>query len=255
MKVNGVNVSGYFEQINRNKRKENGSENFFSDNFCKPLSDREDEVKTSTGDAQNGCRVNYSAIKPGINISPVSEIEESSIIPCGVKNISYGECDNIKACIEDGCTYKAKVLEDKAIVYVERKNDDGTTEAFEVNINAVGAAPYNNETDNQIERIAAEAYENYNAGRKPSPEDDFRKGLLEFYGYVQERIENGPPKFMIGSTEMSIKDWDKMMEKIDALLDEIKEELRERVEEQETEEENSKDSEEAVKKLLQEGGV
>ena len=56
------------------------------------------------------------------------------------------------------------------------------------------------------------------------------EALLSFYEFIEDRIKNGPPKYMIGNAEYSIAEWDKLLEDFDDQLDDIREELRERIE-------------------------
>ena len=56
------------------------------------------------------------------------------------------------------------------------------------------------------------------------------EALLEFYAFIEDRIKNGPPKYMIGSSEFSVEEWDKLLEDFDDQLDAIREEMRERIE-------------------------
>lgn len=58
---------------------------------------------------------------------------------------------------------------------------------------------------------------------------DTEKALLEFYEFIEDRIKNGPPKYMIGNTEFSVEEWDKFMEGVDGQIDDIKEETRSRI--------------------------
>ena len=56
------------------------------------------------------------------------------------------------------------------------------------------------------------------------------EALLQFYEFIEDRIKNGPPKYMIGNSEFSVEEWDKLLEDFDDQLDALREELRERIE-------------------------
>lgn len=66
------------------------------------------------------------------------------------------------------------------------------------------------------------------------------EALLQFYNFVEDRVKNGAPKYQIGGSELSIDEWDKLLEKIDINLDDIKDELAERVEKMKESEKDNK---------------
>lgn len=88
----------------------------------------------------------------------------------------------------------------------------------------------------------ANAYEQINnkQGKSSDIQADFQKALLAVQDFVEDRIENGPQKFQIGSTEYSVEEWDKLMEKIDKDIENVKEEQKERFERLEKEREEKK---------------
>lgn len=63
-------------------------------------------------------------------------------------------------------------------------------------------------------------------------ERSWEEAMLDFYNYVEDRIKNGDPKIPIGGSEMSVKEWDKLLEKVDGNLENIREELEERIRKQ-----------------------
>ena len=69
-------------------------------------------------------------------------------------------------------------------------------------------------------------YENNKSNNKFS----FSEEKEKFGAFVKDRIKNGDPKIMIGGAEMSNKEWDKLIEKVDKNLDQVKEEMAERLE-------------------------
>ena len=252
MKVNGFNSSGFLEQIKRNKKNDShGFESSFAGNLAESSVNREIDTRNKAGEIRKENDIRYAAMANGINnVCNVQAFEKNGVRPCDVKNITYEESDNVKACIEGGYVLKAKMCENGETVYVERKDDDGKTEAFEVDINSV-----DKDTEMPIEKMALETYNKSGNGKNDSIEEDLHEALLKFSEYVKDRIENGPPKFSIGSMEMSIEDWDNLIKKVDEIMDEVKEELRERVAKQEQEEEKQVSEDERIKKLLEDGGI
>lgn len=55
-----------------------------------------------------------------------------------------------------------------------------------------------------------------------STKEEYFKALESYRDYVNERIKNGPEKFQIGAMEMSLKEWENLLEKIDKAIEDIK---------------------------------
>lgn len=234
MKVNGINGSEYFDRINRNGKTQNtGSD--FAGNLAESTLSRQGKSENQAEEVKGRCSINYPAMTSGIS---ASGIEKSSIMPCRIENITYQESDNVKICVEDGCVYKAKVYEDRNTIYIEKKSEDGAIEAFEADMGAIDKT-----SENPIELMAAETYEKYKNGKSSSAEENFAAALMEFQQYVKDRIENGPPKFLIGSMEASIEEWNELLENVDEAIDEMKEEMRERVDKLEQSDEEKENQE------------
>lgn len=226
MKVSGVNHTEYYEQISTGRKKqENGTfERELAGNLSESALQQKSETKTT--DSRKDGIISYPGIPSGINVYHVMECDR--VTKCNAKNLSYEESDYVKICIEDGCVYKAKVYEKERMIYVEKKSEDGMVEGFKVSVEQVAE-----KRDNIIEEIAQQTYEKYGLEENKNVEEtDFKAALLKFYEYVEERIENGPHKFAIGNAEMSLEEWNQLIEKVDEELDEIKEEQRERIEKQ-----------------------
>lgn len=240
MKVNGINSSEYFGQISKSKLQERTESNF-AGNLAESALYHQDESKNQVEDLKSERIMHYSAMTAGISAGGVSDIEKSRVTPCTIQNISYDESDYVKICIEDGCVYKAKVFEEQNKIYIEKKYEDGTKEAFEADIESL-----NEDSENPVELMAAETYEKYKSDKSNSIEEDYKAALMKFQEYVKDRIENGPPKFLIGSMAISIEEWDKLLAKVDEAIDDIKEEQRENQE---------KPEEQKEEKLSQEGGI
>lgn len=63
----------------------------------------------------------------------------------------------------------------------------------------------------------------------------FQESMEAFKEKALDQIENGEPTYRIGGSEMSIKEWDKLMNKVDKDIDSIKEEQKKRLEKEEEE--------------------
>ncbi|MDD3368179.1 MAG: hypothetical protein PHP50_04710 [Lachnospiraceae bacterium] len=122
---------------------------------------------------------------------------------------------------------KAKVLsEDGSKVYVEQKNEDGTVNHYRIDLSRISQ-----DTEDPIEQAALQAWNKKNETTENADEElTTEQALLQFYEFIEDRIKNGPPEILTGGNAFSVKDWDRLLEKIDGNLDEIKEELEERIE-------------------------
>lgn len=98
------------------------------------------------------------------------------------------------------------------------------------------------DTDNPIEQMAFETWNKARKSEKSTENIDSKwdEALLQFYNFVEDRVKNGAPKYQIGGSELSIDEWDKLLEKIDVNLDDIKDELAERVEKMKESEKDNK---------------
>lgn len=61
-------------------------------------------------------------------------------------------------------------------------------------------------------------------------EESFQEAMNSYKELVEDRIKNGEPSYQIGGSSMTVKEWDKLITKVDTSIDQIKKELRERVE-------------------------
>lgn len=157
-----------------------------------------------------------------------------STIECSVRHISYEEADNVKVSVENGYTLKAQVSITEHKVYIEKKTEDGSITAYEFN-----PLQIDSDTQNPIEQMAVESWELAQrgfAGETPffqelDSSNDYMDMSIEdamnsFYHFIEDRIKNGDPKYQTGGSEMSVKEWQRLMEYIDDTIDEIREELR-----------------------------
>ncbi len=131
-----------------------------------------------------------------------SENIESVLEKCQVRNISAEDSDNVKIDIFNGRVLKAKVLDDGKTVYVEEKNDDGEVNGYEVDSTKIDKS-----SKDIISQLIAETMEKF-----------------------ENQLKNGEPKYSIGGSEFSIKEWDRLIASVDDTLEDAKEELESRIE-------------------------
>lgn len=85
-------------------------------------------------------------------------------------------------------------------------------------------------TNNALTEGQAQAEEDVASEAGPDYEDlSLEQALQKFYDFVEDRIKNGDPKYPIGATEISVKAWNRLIEKIDAEIDAAKEALRQEI--------------------------
>lgn len=216
MNINKIAQMVYQKQAKTGKPKENGTD--FSKDFLGSLEEKlnNSEAKLSEQKGKNELTSNAASekeylygISSHVAISSVRTVVSKAVYECEVRGISYRESDYVKICIEKGFVYKAQVDKEKETVYVEQKYDNGSVKGYEADPNQI-----DEDAEDELEVFALTAW---------------KKALGEYTDYVQDRIKNGPEKFAIGSTEFSIKEWDKLMEKIDEDIDAIQEEQEERI--------------------------
>lgn len=87
-------------------------------------------------------------------------------------------------------------------------------------VNGIGSQSY-------YEKIPGQKTKNKDSDENIDSKWD--EALLQFNNFVEDRVKNGAPKYQIGSSELSIDEWNKLVEKVDINLDDIKEELEQRV--------------------------
>lgn len=196
----------------------------------------------------------YHSVTSSIKVQQNGMVNARAVVECGARNISYAESDYVKTYVEQGFAFKAKVDITGHYIYVEQKYEDGTVKGYDVDYDKLSE-----DTQNPIEQMALEAWEmakrammgdapfheidpkdmlpNAAAGENEEAEEEkdltdmtVEEALAEFYDFIQDKIKNGPPKYLIGSSEFSVEEWDKLLEGVDGQLDDIREEMRERIE-------------------------
>lgn len=225
--INGIGIGVYQDGISDNKQTK--AEKDFRAAFADSLVCQEEgpcEEKT---------------IRPGtagVNIVARNRVREDSwqealaVKKGTVRYVVFEEGDYSKPCPEDGYLYKTKVDLEKQTVYVEKRREDGTVEAYEVDISRIN----NNPEEQTSEEMAAlmawrRAKEKQERKEEKEAEDPLKKAIFEFSEFVKDRIKNGDIKIPIGGQEFSEKEWKKLLSEIDEALDEIKETAKEEVKE------------------------
>lgn len=245
MNIDRVKQNGYLE-IDRNQNGQAKTAGNFKNNLEENLAEQTAQKESDVSEQKDmedssvleaACYQMLSAYA----YHAVDKASNGAASECEVRNLTYDKCDYAKVWTEKGAVYKAQVDMEKGQVYVEQKKDDGTVTGYLVDMESV-----TEDTDSAIEQIAVEAWEQEASEASMDTEEAFAAALEKFYVYAEERVKNGPPKFAIGAAELTIEEWDKLMETVDKEIDTAKEELRERVEKEEEERE-----EQAIEKLLQ----
>lgn len=263
--------------INTKAGKGRGSSGFYeslAENLNDPATD-EKEADKGTG-LMSGISVQssyrYQSVSSVITIKGNGQISASAAFVCAARHISYEESDYVASYVEQGFVLKAKVDMSGHKVYLEQKNEDGSVAGYEIGLEYLNAdsddpimqtavvawemarralmgdapfKPYESEkiaaegTDTDRNSAAKMADSNGEDGEKiPALTDmTLEEAMLWFYDFIQDRIENGPPKYKIGNSEFSIAEWEKLMENVDEQLDEIREALREEIEQRKAAEE------------------
>ncbi|MDE6750478.1 MAG: hypothetical protein K2K21_15680 [Lachnospiraceae bacterium] len=238
MKVNGIENQAYHEKtsITKSNRKSKGD---FYESLSENLNgqtERSTDTNTATGmdanavaEAAASKAYQYRNIHSAASISGNVNICEG-ITVCETKYISYQESDHVKTFIQSGYTLMTQVDVSARSVYVEQKMEDGTVKGYDVKMDKL-----NENVNDPIGQMALEAWEKVKAEGKSEEDDDntvltVEEALQKFYEFIEDRIKNGPPKYMIGNSEFSIEGWEKFLESIDGQIDDIKEETKEMIE-------------------------
>lgn len=238
MKVNGIENQAYHERTgkSRSTRKSKGD---FYENLSENLNgqtERSTDTNAAAGmDANTAAEVaasqsyQYHNIHSAAAISGIVNVGEG-ISVCEAKHISYQESDYVKTFIQSGYTLMTQVDVSARSVYVEQKMEDGTVKGYDVKMDEL-----NKNVKDPIGQTALEAWEKVNSEGESEEDTDnmaltVEEALQKFYEFIEDRIKNGPPKYMIGNSEFSIEEWEKFLESIDGQIDDIKEETRELIE-------------------------
>ncbi|MBD5458570.1 MAG: hypothetical protein HDR27_08385 [Lachnospiraceae bacterium] len=239
MNVNGIGKQPCYEKANGVGKNQKKADNSFSKSLSENLNGREENDQLKGESAVPASPI-VNAAYPYRNVVPAANVPENgkaeasessktglqAVKTCMAKRVSYWESDYVKSYAAQGFALMAQVDVDGRSVYVEQKLEDGSVKGYEVSIDGLAQ-----DTTDLIERMALEAWEKKEAGEgKELTELTVEEALAEFYEFIQDRIKNGPPKYMIGNSEFSVAEWDKLLEDFDDQLDALREEMRERIE-------------------------
>lgn len=256
MKVNGIENQAYHEKTNaaRSNRKSKGD---FYESLSENLNgqtERSVDTNTTAGmDANTAAEAAASKAYQYRNIHSAASVSESANAGEGItvreaKHISYQESNYVKTFIQSGYTLMTQVDVSTRSVYVEQKMEDGTVKGYDVKMDEL-----NKNVKDPIGQMALEAWEKVKAEGESDEDTDIteltmEEALQKFYEFIEDRIKNGPPKYMIGNSEFSIEEWEKFLESIDGQIDDIKEETKELIErlKEEHDERQSQTTEEQV---------
>ena len=235
MNVNGIGKQTYYEKANGNKANAKSGSGFY-ESLSENINEKTEaeQKKENTAPSKNTavtaaypyCNVASKAGAAGVRRS--DKAGSDAVTEQEARNISYEESDYVKTFAMQGYTLMAQVSIEERKIYIERRQEDGTVTGYEIDPDKL-----DKETTDPIERTALEAWEQKSAEAEETDEDKpltMAEALLSFYEFIEDRIKNGPPKYMIGNAEYSIAEWDKLLEDFDDQLDDIREELRERIE-------------------------
>lgn len=278
MALNGVNGKWPLEQTNTGYYSDSKAQESAKEGFSKNLKGMADQKteeesgwKEEISNQKSFNRIDYYYGKTATELMMQwnGSVKMNAVIECGVRHIECSESDYVKSFAAEGYTLKARVEADMHRVYIEKKNEDGTYQAYEVNPLKVSE-----DTENPIEKMAVEAWQKarelFNDGMvteySPNQEGEeeseeelvtFAKMLEEFHAFVKKRIKEGPPKIPTGGSEFSIEDWEKLMKRIDEDIDAYKAELRARIRKDQGKDPNSPPAGSAVeeKTLAETAGV
>ena len=105
-----------------------------------------------------------------------------------------------------------------------------------MSLNINNHTQYSNQTEVSNSRTAGQLSETQSSeGTSEDNKVSFQESMQAFKERALDQIRNGEPTYQIGASEMSIKEWDKLMDKVDKDIDSIKEEQKERLEKEEEE--------------------
>ena len=231
MNVNGIGKQPCYEKTNGVGKNQKNTGSSFSKSLSENLNDRAGngqvkEENTMPASPLLNTAYPYRNVAPAVNVSGSGKAGSQAVKTCEARRVTYQESDYVKSYAVQGFALMAQVDVDGRSVYVEQKLENGTVKGYEVSIDKLAQ-----DTTDPIEQMALEAWEKKEAGEgNELTELTVEEALAEFYEFIQDRIKNGPPKYMIGNSEFSVEEWDKLLEDFDDQLDALREEMRERIE-------------------------
>lgn len=230
MTINGIRNDALYYQTKKSGKTYRSNEQEFCENLSYSLFNAEDNEDNSSQSTIRSSAIGNSFSYRSMSALALhmNESEESNAVTeCEVRNIKYKDSSYVKISILEGYTYKTQVNTEEDSVYVEKKSDDGTVKGYEVVISEIAE-----ESDNAIEQIALQAWavEEEKALLEQAETEDIQNvetALNELYDFIKKRIKDGPEKYQMGASELSLEDWDKLLEDVDDSLDGEKPDIEE----------------------------
>lgn len=252
MTVGGISGQTFYEKLHHRKDKQMQHETQAQTAFSKNLKENDPALPEEEPSVTESTAVIHgasSSLHTAMMIQESGRIQLHAVVECSARHISYAQSDHVKVCVSEGYTFKAQVQAERHSVYIEKKTDDGEVTGYEIN-----PLKLDKNTTDPLEQMALEAWELSRRafmGENPSfheispdtilgkqapvleePEDDYSsltisEAMKRFTAFVEDRIKNGDPKYQIGGSEMSVKEWNRLIAKIDDEIDAAKEQLRE----------------------------
>ena len=230
MTLNRISSSCFYDKMQGNKEQQTSklsTEQAFLNRYnSKDTGDVSDPVLEET--SRTNC------LSTSILLHSSGKLSIQATVECSARHISYDEADHVKTFVESGYTLKAQVSVTRHKVYIEKKSEDGSVSAYEVD-----PLQLTSDTEDPIEQMALESWELAKrslAGEKPFFEEldssnsymnkSIEEAITDFYHFIEDRIKNGDPKYQTGGSEISVKDWKRLMEYIDDTMEQVREEQR-----------------------------
>ena len=230
MTLNRISSSCFYDKMQGNKEQQTSklsTEQAFLNRYnSKDTGDVSDPVLEET--SRTNC------LSTSILLHSSGKLSIQATVECSARHISYDEADHVKTFVESGYTLKAQVSVTRHKVYIEKKSEDGSVSAYEVD-----PLQLTSDTEDPIEQMALESWELAKrslAGEKPFFEElgssnsymnkSIEEAITDFYHFIEDCIKNGDPKYQTGGSEISVKDWKRLMEYIDDTMEQVREEQR-----------------------------
>ena len=218
MTLNRISSSCFYDKMQGNKEQQTSklsTEQAFLNRYnSKDTGDVSDPVLEET--SRTNC------LSTSILLHSSGKLSIQATVECSARHISYDEADHVKTFVT------------RHKVYIEKKSEDGSVSAYEVD-----PLQLTSDTEDPIEQMALESWELAKrslAGEKPFFEEldssnsymnkSIEEAITDFYHFIEDCIKNGDPKYQTGGSEISVKDWKRLMEYIDDTMEQVREEQR-----------------------------
>lgn len=133
MSVGSVRGKDFFEKIGYEKesRVKERERTGFAGNFKGKAKETEEAQADPASVQKNACFGAAAATE--LFLRGMGRVNQTAVKECSVLRIGYDESDYVKVFPAEGYLIKAKADLKSRMVYIERKNEDGTYQAYEVN--------------------------------------------------------------------------------------------------------------------------